>query len=151
MGPLVRSLPAGRQFFARRRWSEGRVHRSAAPASESAGIGFHRIAPIGFLSRVRTWFTGDPLAAELAPITGPMYQLFIFFMITDPKTTVSSKKGQIAVAFCTALVEAIFRLFQNVDAPFYALFYVGPIAFLIEIWWKSRPAAGAKAKAAPAV
>ena len=24
--------------------------------------------------------------AEVAPITGPMYQLFIFFMITDPKT-----------------------------------------------------------------
>jgi hypothetical protein len=55
----------------------------------------------------------------------------------------SSRKGQIAVAFCIALVEAIFRLFQNVDAPFYALFIVGPIAFLIEIWWKSRPA-GAK-------
>jgi hypothetical protein len=103
-----------------------------------------------FFSVVRSGFTGHPLAAELAPITGPMYQLFIFFMITDPKTTVSSKKGQIATAFCIALVEAIFRLFQNVDAPFYALFIVGPIAFLIEIWWKSRHPGGAKAAPAAA-
>ena len=77
-----------------------------------------------------------------------MFQLYIFFMITDPKTTVSSKKGQIATAFCIALVEAIFRLFQNVDAPYYALFVVGPTANLIEIWWKSRHPG---AKPAPAV
>ena len=91
-------------------------------------------------SVVRSWFTGHPLAAELAPITGPMYQLFIFFMITDPKTTVSSRKGQIATAFGVALAEAIFRLFQSVDAPYYALFIVGPTANLIEIWWNSRKA-----------
>ena len=31
--------------------------------------------------------TGDPFLTELAPITFPMFQLYIFFMITDPKTT----------------------------------------------------------------
>ncbi len=36
----------------------------------------------------RASITGHPLLSEIAPITGPMYQLFIFFMITDPKTTV---------------------------------------------------------------
>ena len=36
--------------------------------------------------------------------------------------------------------EAIFRLFQSVDAPYYALFIVGPTANLIEIWWNSRKA-----------
>src|ERR1700682_5032716 len=40
---------------------------------------------------VRSWLTGSPWQAEVAPITGPMYQLFIFFMITDPRTTVRSK------------------------------------------------------------
>jgi Na+-translocating ferredoxin:NAD+ oxidoreductase RnfD subunit len=89
----------------------------------------------------RSLITGDPLAAEVAPITGPMYQLFIFFMITDPKTTVHSHKGQMVVAFLVALVEAILRLFQYVHAPFYALFIVGPIANLIEMWWTSRKAA----------
>ena len=62
-----------------------------------------------------------------------MYQLFIFFMITDPKTTVRSKMGQCVVAFLVALVEMIFRLDRVVYAPFYALFLVGPVALLIEI------------------
>ena len=36
-----------------------------------------------------------PWLADVAPITGPMYQLFIFFMITDPKTTVRTKLGPV--------------------------------------------------------
>jgi len=83
---------------------------------------------------LRTLIIGDSWQAEVAPITGPMYQLFVFFMITDPKTTVRSKLGQCAVAFTVALVEMILRLMQSVDAPFYALFIVGPLANLIEIW-----------------
>ena len=39
--------------------------------------------------------TGHPLLSEVAPITGPMYQLFIFFMITDPKTTVRTEVGAV--------------------------------------------------------
>jgi enediyne biosynthesis protein E5 len=87
---------------------------------------------------LRSMITGHTIAAEIAPITGPMYQLFTFFMITDPKTTVSSRKGQMVVAFMVALVEAVFRLFQSVHAPYFALFIVGPTANLIEIWWKGR-------------
>ncbi len=87
---------------------------------------------------LRSWITGDPWQAEIAPITGPMYQLFVFFMITDPKTTVRSKTGQCVVAFFVALAEFVLRLFQVIYAPFYALFFVGPTANLIEIWWTSR-------------
>lgn len=87
---------------------------------------------------LRSWITGDPWQAEVAPITGPMYQLFVFFMITDPKTTVRSRTGQCMVAFCVALVEFILRLGQVVYAPIYALFLVGPTANLIEIWLDSR-------------
>lgn len=43
---------------------------------------------------VRAQFTGDPFLAEVAPLTGPMYQLFALFMMTDPKTTVKSRMGQ---------------------------------------------------------
>jgi Na+-translocating ferredoxin:NAD+ oxidoreductase RnfD subunit len=87
---------------------------------------------------VRSLITGHPWLAEVAPITGPMYQLFIFFMITDPKTTVrSSKLAQCVVVFLVAVVETIFRLMENVHAPYYALFIVGPTANLIEIWWTS--------------
>ena len=93
------------------------------------------------LAFVRTWITGDPLLSEISPVTGPEYQLFIFFMITDPKTTVRSKKGQCIVAFMVALVEMLLRLDQSVYAPFYALFMVGPIALLIEMWLNSRRSA----------
>ena len=82
---------------------------------------------------VRSLVTGHPLVSEAAPITGPMYQLFIFFMITDPKTTVRTFRGQCGVAFLVAAVEASFRLLQWVHAPYYALFVVGPIANLVEI------------------
>jgi enediyne biosynthesis protein E5 len=87
---------------------------------------------------LRSYITGSPWQSEIAPITGPMYQLFIFFMITDPKTTVRSKFWQCIVAFTVALVEMILRLNQVVYAPFYALFLVGPTAMLIEIWLDSR-------------
>ncbi len=87
---------------------------------------------------LRAWITGNPWQSEISPITGPEYQLFIFFMITDPKTTVRSKTGQCIVAFCVALVEMLLRLNQVVYAPFYALFLVGPTALLIEMWMQSR-------------
>jgi Na+-translocating ferredoxin:NAD+ oxidoreductase RnfD subunit len=87
---------------------------------------------------LRSWLTGDPWQAEVAPITGPMYQLFVFFMITDPRTTVQSRIGQCAVAFAVASLEMVLRLYQVVYAPYYALFIVGPTALLIETWIGSR-------------
>jgi Na+-transporting NADH:ubiquinone oxidoreductase subunit NqrB len=87
---------------------------------------------------LRSWITGNPWQAEISPITGPMYQLFIFFMVTDPKTTVRSKTGQCVVVFLVALVEMLLRLHQVVYAPFYALFLVGPTAMLVEMWMDSR-------------
>jgi Na+-translocating ferredoxin:NAD+ oxidoreductase RnfD subunit len=90
------------------------------------------------LSLIRSYITGHAFLAEIAPITGPMYQLFIFFMITDPKTTVrSSKLAQCVVVFCVALVEMVLRLFEVIHAPYYALFIIGPIANLIDIYWMS--------------
>jgi hypothetical protein len=86
-----------------------------------------------FFALIRSYLTGDVFLAEVAPLTGPMYQLFIFFMITDPPTGVSSRKGQILVAFLIALVEFILRMNQFIYAPFYALFLVGPIAKFIDL------------------
>lgn len=91
-----------------------------------------------FFSLVRTWITGNPWLSEVSPLTGAEYQLFIFFMITDPKTTVQNKRAQCLVAFCIAFVEMILRLNQLVYAPFYALFLVGPIATVTELWMQSR-------------
>ena len=63
-------------------WRVGRLHISAT-----------YVASFLFFSFVRSAVTGNPWLASVAPITGPMYQLFIFFMVTDPKTTVRSQLG----------------------------------------------------------
>jgi len=97
---------------------------------------------------MRSWITGHPWQSEIAPITGPMYQLFIFFMITDPKTTVRSKMGQCFVAFAVAVLEMVLRMNEVVYAPYYALFVVGPTALLIEMWVNARRAKAGKAAAA---
>jgi enediyne biosynthesis protein E5 len=100
------------------------------------------------LAVVRSWIIHQPWLSEVSPITGPEYQLFIFFMITDPKTTVRSKKGQCIVAFFVALLEMFFRLDQSIYAELYALFWVGPIAIIVEMWLDSRrvkPPAGTAA------
>lgn len=92
------------------------------------------------LAWIRSFFTGDAFIAEVAPLTGPMYQLFALFMMTDPKTTVRSKWGQNMVAFTIAFVEMIFRLNEAVYAPFYALFVIGPIALIIEDYFERKKA-----------
>jgi hypothetical protein len=97
-------------------------------------------------SAILSMIVGDSFLAEVAPITGPMYQLFIFFMVTDPRTTVKSMKWQCIVVFFVATVEMILRLADNVHAPFYALSIVGPTAMAISIWLNSR-----KQRTAPAI
>ncbi len=91
-----------------------------------------------FFSLLRARLLHDPWQAEIAPITGPEYQLFIFFMITDPKTTVRSRTGQCVVAFCVAAAETALRFDQSIYAPLYALFLVGPAALLTEAWIQKR-------------
>lgn len=110
-------------------WRAKRIHISATYVASFFAFAF-----------LRSYITGDSWWAEVAPITGPMYQLFVFFMITDPKTTVKSKTWQCIVVFFVAFVEMLLRLNHVVHAPLYALFLVGPIAMLIEIWLESRPA-----------
>jgi len=85
------------------------------------------------------------LVGELMPVTGPMYTLFLFFMVTDPKTTVRTKGGQMAVAVLVAAFECLVRFGCELDLlsatnplcvapPMYALFLVGPAA----LWWSMR-------------
>jgi Na+-translocating ferredoxin:NAD+ oxidoreductase RnfD subunit len=93
------------------------------------------------LAVVRHFIVGGPLLAELAPITGPMYQLFVFFMVTDPRTTVGTRRGRMVVVATVAAVETLIRLAGDYQVallrplypspPILALAIVGPIA----MWW----------------
>jgi hypothetical protein len=109
------------------------------------------------LAWVRTLFNGHPFAAEFGPMTGPMYTLFIFFMVTDPRTVVSGRSAQLRVLLVTALVECAIRMAVDFEllsgasslavAPgMFALFFVGP-PFL---WWQLRQKQRLKTAAAPA-
>ena len=95
------------------------------------------------LNTVRSVALGQPIMPELAPITGPMYQLFIFFMITDPRTVVRGRRKQIVVAVIVALMEALIRVASdrgwplpiafNAAPPLVALALVGPVAKWLDL------------------
>jgi len=104
------------------------------------------------LAMLRHLIVGGPLAAELAPITGPMYQLFVFFMITDPRTTVATPRGRMLVAATVALVEGGIRLAADFQVallrplfpspPILALAIVGPIAMWWDLFRRRKQASG---------
>ncbi len=96
------------------------------------------VASFLLLNAVRAGALGQPVLPEIAPITGPMYQLFVFFMITDPRTIVRGRRPQIAVAILIALMETLIRFGSDQAWPlptafsaapaFLALAMVGPVA-----------------------
>ena len=95
------------------------------------------------LNAARAAAFGQPILPELAPITGPMYQLFVFFMITDPRTVVRGRRKQIVVAVVIALAETLIRLASdkgwplptafNAAPPLLALAIVGPVAKWLDL------------------
>jgi hypothetical protein len=107
------------------------------------------------LAFVRSFVTGHPWQTELAPITSPMFQLYIFFMITDPPTTTRAKWSQVLVAALVAVMETFCRLaFKDMHSLYHALFTVGPAANLVEIIAgriRAKAAGGKNLAAAPRV
>lgn len=108
------------------------------------------VASFLLLNGLRSGLLGQPLLPEIAPITGPMYQLFVFFMITDPRTVVRTRRWQVVVAVVIALVETLIRYASdqawalptafNAAPAFVALALVGPVAKWIDLRRSPRPA-----------
>jgi Na+-translocating ferredoxin:NAD+ oxidoreductase RnfD subunit len=106
------------------------------------------VASFLLLNSLRAAALGQPVLPELAPITGPMYQLFVFFMITDPRTVVRGRRRQIVVAIVVAVVEALIRFASDRGWPMPIAFYaapplvalaiVGPVAKWIDLQRASR-------------
>lgn len=119
------------------------------------------VASFLVLNGVRAAALGQPLLPEIAPITGPMYQLFLFFMITDPRTVVTGRRPQIVVAVLIASMEMLIRLASDQGWPLptafnaapalLALATVGPLAKWIDLRRSGRGTpAPAPSHAAPA-
>jgi Na+-translocating ferredoxin:NAD+ oxidoreductase RnfD subunit len=106
------------------------------------------VASFLLLNTVRAAALGQPVLPEIAPITGPMYQLFIFFMITDPRTVVRGRNRQIVVAILIAVMETLIRFASdqgwalptgfNAAPAFFALATVGPVAKWLDLRRLSR-------------
>lgn len=71
---------------------------------------------------VRSQITGVNLLTVLGPSLGAAFQLFIFYHITDPKTTPSRITHQVMFGVVLGIIDAIFRFHQNKYAPFISLF-----------------------------
>jgi len=95
------------------------------------------------LGVARAMLLGLPIGPEIAPLTGPEYQLFVFFMITDPRTIVRGRGRQMLVAVLIALAEMAIRVAADLGAPLplafmvapplVALFLVGPVAKALDV------------------
>lgn len=80
----------------------------------------------------RAWLVRFHLPFEtlfLGALTSPAFYLFAFYMITDPKTSPSSKQGQFLMAFSIVLID----LYLNTIQSFSTLFYAGFLYFTI-VW-----------------
>jgi Na+-translocating ferredoxin:NAD+ oxidoreductase RnfD subunit len=91
------------------------------------------VASFLLLNSVRALTLGQPVLPEIAPITGPMYQLFVFFMITDPRTIVRGPRRQIAVAVLIAVMETLIRFVLDAGWPLPTAFYAAPAFFALAI------------------
>jgi hypothetical protein len=66
------------------------------------------------------WFS-TPLVASLMPITGLAFVLFSFYMVTDPATTPSGPRAQIAFGASVALAYGFLMMTHVVFGLFFAL------------------------------
>jgi hypothetical protein len=139
----------------------GRLHQPVAFVLAFVPLAFLRsrfmAQPINWLYPFEDWLPLGgrlpvPWTAELTPITSPMFQLFIFFMITDPKTTTKSKWSQTVVVLLVAVMETVYRVaFRDVHSLYHSLFTVGPLANVIEIaYFRLKGGAAKEAGPAPA-
>lgn len=106
------------------------------------------------LAWVRTLVNGNSYINEVAPITGPMLTLFMFFMVTDPAVVPTRQGARIAMTVAVALLECLFRL-QNewrlpgmdwvlMAPPMFAYFLIGPVARWLDLRFVPQPLPGAR-------
>ena len=73
----------------------------------------------------------------LGTLTSPPFFLFVFFMLTDPKTSPSTPRGQVGAALAITLVDLYLHTKGSVFTFFYAAFAIAGAKFL---WLHAREA-----------
>lgn len=100
---------------------------------------------------LRSQILSVPFISEVAPLTGPMYQLLVFFMLTDPPTTPRIKRRRVFSTILIATVECVFRLANDWHwpgawivapaPPIIALFLIGPVTFVLDMRARAKQSA----------
>ena len=78
---------------------------------------------LGF-NLARALFFQKPLWAYSLSMLGPGMQLFLFYMISDPRTSPDDRKRQLAFGVMLGLVDNLFRQLEWRDSPLLACFVV---------------------------
>jgi hypothetical protein len=115
-----------------------RIGRSALILSF---LGFY-LVQIGVRAYVMRWYL--PWEALLfGTLTSAPFFLFVFFMITDPKTSPSGRLAQVATAFALVAVDMLFHIVSHLYTFFYAAFVVALARFLFlharRLWRQGPP------------
>ena len=108
----------------------------------------------GFVAQaaVRSFLFGNPFEAALVPMTGVAFILYTFYMVTDPATTPSGRREQIAFGLSVAAVYGLLMMAHVVFGLFFALTIVCAVRGLgmyAMRWVRSRSRAETDAVAAP--
>ena len=91
---------------------------------------------------VRHFLLGNLFLASLNPMTGVAFLLFTFYMVTDPATTPSSARGQVAFGLSVAAGYGVLMALHVVFGLFFSLTTVCLLrgALLQARAWLARPA-----------
>lgn len=115
------------------------------------------LGTFGLQALVRSLLFGTPPTAAWLPMTGLAFLLFTFYMVSDPSTTPSSLRGQVAFGASVALVYGMLLSGHVVFTLFFALSIVclvrGVGLSLIHSWVRVQglpPALAGRGEVAPA-
>jgi Na+-transporting NADH:ubiquinone oxidoreductase subunit NqrB len=80
------------------------------------------VATFFVLAVVRMLLEGYRVMWTVYPASGAAFQLFTFFMISDPMTTPQTRRGRVIYAIVLGTLDAVLRYLRVDFAPFFALF-----------------------------
>jgi enediyne biosynthesis protein E5 len=72
----------------------------------------------------------EPLTLALGVMTGAPFQLFTFFMLTDPRTTPNSNLGQVLFSGAVVVTDCVLRVLRVPNTLFMSLFFVDALILL---------------------
>ncbi|MFD2673356.1 hypothetical protein [Marinicrinis sediminis] len=96
------------------------------------------VASFSVFAWMRHIWADEPIYYSMGPMMGASFQLFVFFMLTDPKTTPSSPYARVWIAVCIAGVDALLRVYGVTNSLFYAAFIITVLIGIPYRWYMTR-------------